>query len=66
MSTESMISILQQIRDQQKTQLANFERAMETQAAATEIQRRGQRTLLALIVMPWLLVIALGVLLFLE
>lgn len=59
MSTEALLSILEQIRDQQKEQLVNFERALETQNAAAELQRRGRKLLIALIVMPWVLAIGL-------
>jgi hypothetical protein len=65
MSSEALLSILQQIRDQQKEQLVNFERALETQNAAAELQRRGRKLLIALIVMPWVLAIGLLAILFL-
>jgi hypothetical protein len=58
-SSEALVSILEQIRDQQKQQLVNFERALETQNAAAELQRRGRKMLIFLIVMPWVLVAVL-------
>ena len=63
MSSETLLSVLEQIRDQQREQLVNFERALETQSAAAELQRRGRKLLIVLIVMPW--VLAIGLLLFL-
>jgi hypothetical protein len=59
MSSEALLSILEQIRDQQRQQLENFERALETQSAAAELQRRGRKTLIFLILMPWVLVAVL-------
>lgn len=59
MSSEALVSILEQIRDQQKQQLVNFERALETQNAAAELRRRGRKMLIFLIVMPWVLVAVL-------
>ena len=64
MSSEALLSILEQIRDQQKEQLVNFERALETQNAAAELQRRGRKLLIVLIVMPWVLAIGLLFILF--
>ena len=65
MSSEALLSILEQIRDQQKEQLVNFERALKTQNAAAELQRRGRKLLIVLIVMPWVLAIGLLAILFL-
>jgi hypothetical protein len=61
-STDALISILQQIRDQQKEQIVNYERALKTQEEAIALQRRGRRTLLFLIIMPWVLALSLLIL----
>jgi len=57
-----LISILQQIRDQQKEQIVNYERALKTQEEAIALQHRGRRTLLFLIIMPWVLALSLLIL----
>jgi hypothetical protein len=58
-SSEPLISILEEIRDQQRQQLVNFERALEYQSTAAELQRRGRKMLTFLIVTPWVLVAVL-------
>ncbi len=59
MSTDSLIPILEEIRDQQKRQIANFERALAAQDKAMDLQQRGRRTLMFVIFMPWLLLLGL-------
>lgn len=63
MSTETLIPLLEQIRDQQKQQLDNFEQAMEMQQAAAELQKRGRKILNVMIFLPWALIVVLLVLL---
>jgi hypothetical protein len=65
-STEKLIPLLEEIRDQQKQQIANYERALSVQDEAMELQRRGRRTLLALMILPWVLVLCLLIIIFLE
>lgn len=55
MATESLIAILEQIRDQQKQQLMNFERALEIQTAAADLTRRSRKLGMVTILMPWVL-----------
>ncbi len=59
MAAESLIAILEQIRDQQKQQLMNFERALKVQTAAADLNRRFGKLWLAAILIPWLLVAVL-------
>ncbi len=59
MSTETLITILEEIRDQQKQQISNFERALQAQDEAIALQRRGRRMLVFLIFTPWVLVVVL-------
>jgi len=68
MSTERLIDILTDIRDQQKQQIQNFERAIESQQAYVDIQRRSRSTFTFLIVAPWVAMALLlsYMLLFLE
>jgi hypothetical protein len=58
-SAERLITILEEIRDQQKQQIANYERVMSLQDEAMALQRRGRRTLLFLIIMPWAFLVTL-------
>ncbi len=59
MSNQRLIPLLEQIRDQQKQQLANYEQALAAQQDATRQARHGQRVALFLLAMPWLLVVCL-------
>ena len=66
MSTERLISLLEEIRDQQRHQIANYERALQTQDEAMALQRRGRRTLMMLVLTPWLVLFALLLILLLH
>ena len=66
MSTERLITVLEEIRDQQKQQIANYERALGMQDESMALQRRWRRTFLALIIMPWVLVLSLLIIIFLP
>ena len=66
MQGERLLDILTEIRDQQKRQLENFERALATQDQALALQRRGRRFFFHLFVLPWILVAVLCGLLLLE
>lgn len=59
MSVDRLISILEDIRDQQKQQIANYERALAAQQKAVSFQRHGRPVLLFLIFMPWVLLLTL-------
>lgn len=59
MSPERLIAILEEIRDQQKLQIANFERALGTQDEALLLQRQGRRVLWFLVAAPWAMMILL-------
>ncbi len=59
MSTDKLITILEEIRDHQKQQIANYERALAAQNESIDLQRRGRRMLMFLIFMPWVLVVVL-------
>jgi len=63
MSAQKLIPLLEQIRDQQKQQLANFERSLAAQQAATELHKRGQKLVFVFFGLPWLLVLGLLVIL---
>jgi hypothetical protein len=53
MSSERLIGLLSEIRDQQKQQIQNFERALDAQAEYAELQRKGRRIFLFLVYAPW-------------
>ena len=66
MSTERLITVLEEIRDQQKQQIADYERALGMQDEAMALQRRWRRVFLGLVIMPWVLVLSLLVIIFLP
>jgi hypothetical protein len=66
MSTERLITVLEEIRDQQKQQIADYERALNMQDEAMVLQKRWRRVFLALIIMPWVLVLSLLLIIFLP
>ena len=57
MSQDAVISILEEIRDQQKLQIAKFERALTQQDEAMDLQKRGRKVFLFLVFMPWLVLV---------
>lgn len=57
---DKLIVLLEEIRDQQKRQIANFERALGTQQEAMTLQHKTRRVLAVMIIAPWAV---LGVLL---
>jgi hypothetical protein len=63
MPDERLLTILEEIRDQQKMQIANFERALATQDEAMALHRRAKQIFFFLVFMPWLLVAGLGIML---
>ncbi len=66
MQGERLLGILTEIRDQQKQQLSNFERALADQQKALAQQRRMKGYIISAFLLPWILVVALSGLLFLE
>jgi hypothetical protein len=66
MSTERLITVLEEIRDQQRQQIADYERALNMQDEAMALQKRWRRVFLALIIMPWVLVLSLLLIIFLP
>lgn len=56
---DSLIPLLTEIRDQQKQQIANFERALAMQDSAAAAQKSGQKFLIALLIVPWIIVLIL-------
>ncbi len=66
MQGERLLAILTEIRDQQKRQLENFERALATQDQALALQQRGKRLIWYMFGLPWLLAAVLAGLLFLD
>lgn len=59
MPSEDLVTILEQIRDQQKQQLVNYEKAMESQTTAIELQKRWRKLMVFLVGAPWVLVVVL-------
>jgi hypothetical protein len=53
MSGERLVTLLTEIRDQQKRQVSNFEQAIEAQNKYLELQRKGRQTFLFMIYAPW-------------
>jgi hypothetical protein len=51
--SDQLISILTEIRDQQKQQIVNFERAVQSQADFVALQKKGRKTLTFMIFAPW-------------
>ncbi len=66
MQGERLLDILTQIRDQQKRQIENFERALANHEQALVQQRRVKRYIISAFLLPWVLVAALSGLLFLD
>lgn len=65
MSGHQLLTVLTEIRDQQKQQIANFERALKTQAESAAIQRQGRKLFTFMVFAPWAaLVFVLGMMLF--
>jgi hypothetical protein len=59
MSGESIVPILEEIRDQQKIQIANFQRALAQQDEAMALQRRARHIFLFLTFMPWVAMVVM-------
>ena len=53
MSAERLVDLLTEIRDQQKRQIDNFERAVASQAEFVELQRKGRPMFRFLVYAPW-------------
>lgn len=66
MSTERLLTILEEIRDQQKRQITNFERALATQDEAMALHRRAKQIFFFLVFMPWVMVVGLVIFLLLR
>jgi len=56
LSADRLITIVTEIRDQQKQQIANYERAMHVHDEALALQRRSRGLFIFLVFMPWALV----------
>ncbi len=61
-----LLDLLTEIRDQQKQQLANFERAVVNHEAALAQQRRMKGYIIAAFLLPWLLAASLAGVLLIE
>ncbi len=66
MQGERLLDILTEIRDQQKRQIVNFERALADHQQALAQQHRVKLYIISAFLLPWVLVAALCGLLFLE
>ena len=66
MSTERLITVLEEIRDQQKQQIADYERALGMQDEAMALQKHWRRVFIGLVIMPWVLVLSLLLIIFLP
>jgi hypothetical protein len=54
MASDQLISILTDIRDQQKRQIEEFERAIAEQQKYLELQKKGRQVFLFMVYAPWL------------
>lgn len=59
MSTDKIIEILTEIRDQQRQQVENFQAAIQSQEQAVALQNRARKMFQFLVIAPWLLVVVL-------
>jgi hypothetical protein len=66
MSTERLLDVLTEIRDQQKRQIENFERAIERQSDSLELQRKSRQTFQFLVYAPWVALALMCVYLFVS
>ncbi len=53
---DKLIPLLEEIRDQQKRQIENFERALVTQTEAMALHKKGRKVWMSLIIAPWALI----------
>jgi len=60
MSDQPLIGILTEIRDHQRQQIDNFEKALAAQEEWTALQKKSRKVMTFMIFAPWL---AMGVLL---
>ena len=60
MPMEKLVSILEQIRDQQKEQIVNYEHAIDAQKQALELHRSARKVMTFLIAAPWILLTILA------
>jgi len=63
MSAQHLITILTEIRDQQKQQIVNFERALQSQEDFVALQKKGRKALQFMIFAPWAAMVLLLVVL---
>jgi hypothetical protein len=56
---EKLVSILEEIREQQKQQIVNYEQALDAQKQALDLHRGARRVLGFLIAAPWLILVIL-------
>jgi hypothetical protein len=53
MSAERLVNILTEIRDQQKRQVENFERALQGHQEYMSVQQKGRQLFAFLVYAPW-------------